>query len=114
MNATTTLPSEPSEPIVQTNEPQKSIEETICSQVLERLGRPIRLVKITAMNVGGNNYRVNTWCKTPPQRTVKNSTGATVQEECFVSGYVISDSFYVKASPEGGIISSDPPIEKKY
>jgi len=114
MNAAT-LPSEPVKS-VQTDEPQttKSIEETICSQVLGMLGRPKRMFKITAINVGGSNYRVNAWCETPPKKTVKNCAGAVVQEECLIGGYIISDSFYVKVGDEGGIISSNPPIEKKY
>jgi hypothetical protein len=80
----------------------ESIEEAICAQVLERLGRPFYLFKIDAGNVGGSNHRVNVWCETPPK------------EESMFGGYEISDSFYVKVSPEGGIISSDPPIKKKY
>ena len=113
MNATA-LPPEP----VKANETQtksmESIKEIICAQVLERLGRPYRLFKIDAGNVGGNNHRVNVWCETPPKETIKNAAGMIVQEECLVGGYEISDSFYVKVSPEGGIISSSPPIEKKY
>ena len=71
MNATA-LPPEP----VKANETQtksmESIKEIICAQVLERLGRPYRLFKIDAGNVGGNNHRVNVWCETPPKETIKN------------------------------------------
>ena len=111
---TTALPPEP----VKTDEIQpksvESIKEAICTQVLERLGRPFRLFKIDAGNVGGSNHRVNVWCETPPKETIKNAAGMIIQEECLIGGYEISDSFYVKVSPEGGIISSDPPIKKKY
>ena len=106
---TTALPPEPAEPAepaepIEANKIQtiKSIKETICSQVLERLGKPIYFFKIEAGNVGGNSHRVNVWCETP------------AKGECLVGGYEISDSFYVKVSPEGGIISSSPSIEQKY
>jgi len=31
-----------------------------------------------------------------------------------IGGFIISDSFYVKVSPEGGIVYSNPPIVKRY
>lgn len=100
-------------PVVSKSKPL-NVEQAICSQVLERLGTPELLLKIDAGNVGGNNYRVNVWCTTPPQQMVKNAAGMIVQEECLIGSNVISDSFYVKASPEGGIVSSSPPINKRY
>jgi len=113
----TAPPPEPAEPIKANKTQTKSVESikaTICSQILERLGRPYHLFKIDTGNVGGDNYRVNVWCETPPKETVKNADGMITQEACLVGGYVISDSFYIKASPEGGIVSSSPPIKKKY
>jgi hypothetical protein len=91
-----------------------NIEQAICSQVLERLGTPELLLKIDAGNVGGSNYRVNVWCSVPPQQLIKSTAGMVIQEECLIGSNVISDSFYVKASPEGGIVSSNPPINKRY
>ena len=107
MNATVSAPS--------ASKPRPiNVEQAICSQVLDRLGVPERLLKINAGNVGGNNYRVNVWCITPPQQMVKNAAGMVIQEECLISSNIITDSFYVKASPEGGIVSSSPPINKRY
>jgi hypothetical protein len=106
-NATVSAPTTPkSKPI--------NTEDAICSQVLERLGTPELLLKIDAGNVGGNSYRVNVWCSTPPQQLIKNAAGMIVQEECLIGSNIISDSFYVRVSPEGGIIYSNPPINKRY
>tara|TARA_R110000751_G_scaffold266196_1_gene365250 strand:- start:480 stop:854 length:375 start_codon:yes stop_codon:yes gene_type:complete len=91
-----------------------NIDDAVCEQVLERLGHPSNLLKIEAGNVGGNNYRVNVWCKSPPAEMIKNAAGMIIQEPCFISSYMISDSFYVRVSPEGGIIYSNPPINKRY
>jgi len=89
-------------------------QEAVCEQVLERLGKPPLLFKVDAHNVGGSNYRVNVWCVTPPAEQVISEAGMIIQEACLIGGFIISDSFYVKVSPEGGIVYSNPPIVKRY
>ena len=52
-------------------------------------------------NVYGNSWRITVYCEVPGD----NYLGVKTE---------ITDSFFLKVSPEGGIISSNPVIEKKY
>lgn len=65
------------------------------TKVLEILGEPKNLNRISAIHLWGNYYRVNVW--------ISNS-------EFSIS---ISDSFFVEATVDG-IIRSKPEIVKKY
>ena len=87
-------------------------EDYICKEVLELLGKPPKFFQITAGKVAKNVHRVNVWATKPKPKP----TGVYkyVDDENYLCpSYHICDSFYVKVSPEG-IVSSDPPIEKKY
>ena len=86
-------------------------EDYICKKVLELLGKPPKFYQITAGKVAKNAYRVNVWAQKPKPKP----TGVYkyFDDSSLCPSYQICDSFYVKVSPEG-IITSDPPIEKKY
>lgn len=75
-------------------EKKKADIQPIKEIVLKILGKPKDFMKIDAINVYDNRYRVNIW--------VKNDNGAK-----------ISDNFFVKFD-SGQIISCDPPLNKKY
>tara|TARA_Y100000034_G_scaffold135296_1_gene206615 strand:- start:3019 stop:3420 length:402 start_codon:yes stop_codon:yes gene_type:complete len=69
--------------------------ETICQEVMERLGKPPNFYRCTAKNITGtSNFRVNVW---------NSST---------MGCGTITDSFFVKVNDEGVIVS--PEIKKKY
>lgn len=78
------------EPIQQTA-PTSDLSKTICNNVLQILGRPAEFLKIQALNVYMNRWRVNLWQK-----------------------QAIPDSFFIQVDEKGNITSSNPPIVKKY
>jgi hypothetical protein len=77
------------------------IEAEIKNQLFERLGKPKGLTHLGLRNVYGNSWRVTIYCEV----SAANYLGIKTE---------ITDCFFLKISPEGGIISSDPMIEKKY
>ena len=76
------------------------IEAEIKKQLFERLGKPKGLNHVGLRNVYGNAWRVTIYCEVPGDNYLGVKTA-------------ITDSFFLKISPEGGLISSDPVIEKK-
>jgi hypothetical protein len=78
-------------------------EEAVRQAVFEKLGKPGNLYRVDVSHVGfanadppDNRFRFNVWCEVTENQ------------------YLITDSFYLQVSPEGGIVSSDPKIQKKY
>ena len=86
-------------------------EDYVCKEVLKLLGRPPKFYQITAGKVAENAHRVNVWNQKPKPK----STGVYthIEDDYLFPSYQICDSFYVRVSLEG-IVSSSPPIEKKY
>ncbi|MBP3955343.1 hypothetical protein J8F10_08625 [Gemmata sp. G18] len=76
--------------------PTKRREDVIRRSVLAALGRPDRLLKVAVLPLWGNNFRVNVWTATD---------GA---------GNGIPNSYFVTADERGGIVRSEPPIQKLY
>jgi len=76
------------------------IEAEIKNQLFERLGKPKGLNHVGLRNIYGNAWRVTIYCEVPGDNYLGVKTA-------------ITDSFFLKISPEGGLISSDPVIEKK-
>lgn len=72
--------------------------------VLEQLGKPSNLREVRVHSLWDNRYRVNVWCN------INNDKG----KNPLYDTQKISDSFFVVASPEGGIMSCTPPIKRKY
>ena len=77
------------------------IEAEIKKQLFERLGKPKGLTHMGLRNVYGNSWRITVYCEV----SAANYLGVKTE---------ITDSFFLKVSPEGGIISSNPVIKKKY
>jgi hypothetical protein len=69
-------------------------EEAIRARVFAALGRPVGLVKVSVVPLRGDNFRVNVW------------TGG--------SAAAIPNSYFVTADNRGAILTSEPPIEKRY
>ncbi len=72
----------------------------IARAIISQLGRPKNLHEVKIISLWDDRYRINVWCgddRGPLHSSIR-----------------ISDSFFVKVSPEGGIISCDPPLKKKY
>ncbi len=80
-----------------------SLEESVKKQVLELLGRPKNLHKITARNLWDNRWRVNLWCTHIQQADVSE-----------VEVHLIDYSYFIHTSDTGEIINSDPEIVKEY
>jgi hypothetical protein len=72
--------------------------------VMEQLGRPKHFHRIDARPVGDNRFRVNVWAEA-------DGEGGLIKGGWH--GLRIVDSFYVHATSDG-IVSSSPPLEKKY
>jgi hypothetical protein len=70
----------------------------IQAAVLERLGKPSNLKRVQVQHLWDDNYRANVWCEVGERFQTQN----------------ITDSFFLCVSPEGGIITSNPTIEKRY
>ncbi len=75
---------------------KESREDAIRYGVLTALGRPSRLLKIAVLPLWGNKFRVNVW-------TAEDGAG---------NG--IPNSYFVTADERGNILSSVPPIQKRY
>ncbi len=75
---------------------EDSKDEFIGRQVMKALGPPKDLLKLKVMPVAGDKYRVN-----------------IVTGPDFANGR-IAHSFFVTVDPKGKIVSSAPPIIKKY
>lgn len=80
--------------------PEVKFGPKVEKQVLEQLGKPPGFIQIRAKHVFDDKFRVDVWAD------ANNSNS-------FYRGRRIVDSFFIKASAKG-IISSSPPIEKKY
>jgi len=84
-------------------------EVNIRNQVLHRIGTPPGLIKVDAVNVFGDRWRVNVWCKV--QRLVSDTSGmARGLVKRLVVDNGITHSFFVKADAAGLILESDPPL----
>jgi len=79
------------------------VVEHLERQVLERLGEPENLHQIAVKPLWDDFYRINVFCE-------EEAAGIRMA----LSEYRITDSFFVQASPEGGIIRSEPEITKRY
>jgi hypothetical protein len=64
--------------------------------VLKALGRPAELLRVNVMPLWGDHFRVN---------VVTGEDAAAVQ---------IPNSFFVTVDERGGILKSEPPIQKQY
>jgi len=85
---------------IKKDEPKKlDFSPIIRETVMERLGKPTDFWKVDAKLLWENRYRVNVWTET------MGNIGPT---------HRIVDSFFIIASPEGGIVESRPQIYKKY
>ena len=78
---------------------QPDFSPVIRDAVLERLGKPKDFWKVDVKPLWENRFRVNVWTEE------MGRIGPT---------HRIVDSFFIIASPEGGIVESRPQISKKY
>jgi len=69
---------------------------TVCACVMNALGRPVDLLRVVAIPLWGNRFRVNV-------QTGENA--ASVR---------IAHSFFVAADERGQIVESIPPITRMY
>ena len=72
--------------------------QTVIEKVLDQLGTPSNLTRVSAVRVWDNHYRVNVYCADETDRAVTTHT--------------ITESFFVTMA-DGGIVSS-PRITRKY
>jgi hypothetical protein len=79
------------------------IIEHLKGEILSRLGTPPNLQHIVVKRLWDDYYRVNVVC-----------THATQGDLLALSQLEITDSFFVRASPEGGVLRAEPPIVRKY
>jgi len=93
----------PSKP-VKTNKTGKSLENAVEASVLELLGTPKNLFKITTRHLWDNRFRVTVYV------TVQKSG----EYGDLFDARSISDSHFIHATPEGGVLKSNPVIKKKY
>jgi hypothetical protein len=83
-------------------QPQKpNHTERIKSQVLVKIGKPPRLVRVEVTRHHGSKYRVNIWQQPEPDRNL----AVTIAPR-------IGLSYYLTVSDTGEIIDSDPPLTK--
>jgi len=88
-------------------------EDSVKEQVFARLGRPKNLARTTVVFCkDGCHARINVWCDVPIEK--KTGYFAVVQNTIFDSRRQLTDTFYLRLSPEAGIIEATPQIEKKY
>ena len=80
---------------------QPNHTERIKSQVLAKIGKPLRLDRVEVSRHHSGNYRVNIWQQPEPDKT-------------FVVTFAprIGLSYYLKVSDTGEIIDSIPPLTK--
>ena len=96
----TTKPKKVRKEDVKKDEPkQPDFSPVIQEAVLERLGKPDDFWKVDVKPLWENRFRVNVW---------------TEQMGRIGPTHRIVDSFFIVASPEGGIVESRPQISKKY
>ena len=70
-------------------------EEAIRTGVLAALGSPAELLRVSVVPLWGDKFRVNVW------------TGGS-------NGAAIPNSYFVTADQSGIILTSEPPIRKRY
>ena len=88
---------------------QIPIDQKICDQVLQQIGRPPNLIKIDAINVFGQLWRVNVWCHI--QREVQDAGGmARGLVKRLIPDNTITHSFFIHVDDAGRILASYPPI----
>lgn len=80
---------------------EKAVQERqfVIDNVLDQLGRPANLLRVSANELWDRHYRVNVYCKFE-------------SSERTISDYSITDSFFVTVTDEG--INSSPAIEQRY
>lgn len=77
----------------------------IAMGVLAQLGHPKNLHEVQVHHLWDNRYRVNVW-------VVEKHKKGIYGDDTF--GLVIKHSYFIWASPEGGIVNSNPPIQRVY
>lgn len=88
-------------------------EDSIKEQVFARLGRPKNLARTTIVFCKeGCHARINIWCDVPTKKEV--GYFASVRNTIFDERRTLTDTFYLRLSPEAGIIEASPQIKKKY
>lgn len=92
MSATTEMPVK--------NTSKSDLSETIANAVVKQLGTPNNFLKVKAINVFGNSYRVNVYTIVDDSGLVKKSS--------------ITYSYMVKADQQGNIVDSKPEIVKQF
>ena len=75
--------------------------ERIKSQVLAKIGKPLRLDRVEVSRHHSGNYRVNIWEQPEPNKNFVVTFGPRIRS-----------SYYLKVSDTGEIIDSIPPLTK--
>jgi hypothetical protein len=71
----------------------------IKSQVLAKIGRPLRLDRVEVCKQHNGKYRVNIWEQTEPKKNIAVTPSPR-----------IASSYYLTVSDKGEIINSNPPL----
>ncbi|MGD0383853.1 MAG: hypothetical protein ABSA77_10045 [Thermoguttaceae bacterium] len=79
-----------------------NFKEKIKFQVLEKIGKPLRLDHVEVSQHHNGKYRVNIWEQSEPNKNIAVSIGPR-----------IGLSYYLTVSKTGEIIYSNPPMTKK-
>ena len=79
--------------------PELNHTERIKSQVLAKIGKPLRLDRVEVSRHHSGNYRVNIWEQPEPDKTLAVSIADRIRS-----------SFYLTVSDTGEIIHSNPPL----
>ncbi|MBN2293598.1 MAG: hypothetical protein JXM70_14305 [Pirellulales bacterium] len=80
---------------------EADLEAWIKSQVLAKIGKPLRLDRVEVSLHHGNKYRVNIWQQSEPDRNL----ALTITPR-------IGPSYYLTVSGTGEIIDSNPPLTR--
>ena len=81
--------------------PELKHTERIKSQVLAKIGKPLRLDRVEVSRHQSGNYRVNIWEQPEPNKNFAVTFGPRIRS-----------SYYLKVSGTGEIIDSIPPLTK--
>jgi hypothetical protein len=86
---------------VAVEQPKPNHTEKIKSQVLAKIGTPLRLHRVEVCKQHNNKYRVNIWEQPEPIKNLAVTVSARIRS-----------SYYLKVSESGEIIDSNPPLAK--
>jgi hypothetical protein len=93
---TKALPAEPDETELRKTEEARRTATAIGRGVMTALGRPANFYRVSVIRLWENNYRVNVLTGLDP------------------SALAIAHSYFVAADDQGNVVTSTPPLARRY